>query len=46
MEWGEDPSKWVVQRSAFSPGWVVFPPHDGEASIVPAFPFPQPDNAT
>jgi hypothetical protein len=39
MDWGEDDSKWVVQKSAFGSGWVIFPPHDGEPSIVPRFPF-------
>ena len=40
-EWGEDPDKWVIQKSAFGGGWLVLPPHDGEPSIVPNFPFPQ-----
>lgn len=36
-EWGEDPSKWVIQKSSASQGWSVFPPHDGEAWTHPTF---------
>lgn len=43
MDWGEDPSKWVVQKSHFGGGWYVAPPNDGEGWIVPEFPFRAPE---
>ena len=35
--WGEDPNKWVIQKSGTGSGWSVFPPNDGEAWIHPSF---------
>lgn len=37
IEWGEDPDKWVIQKSSFGAGWCVFPPRNGEAWSMPSF---------
>jgi len=39
MNWGNDRDKWVVAKSNFGPGWIAFPPHDGEAFWLAEYPF-------
>jgi hypothetical protein len=36
-EWGEDPNKWVIQKSAFSDGWMVYAPHDSGGALHASF---------